>query len=814
VVNKNKVIFTRLNLIVLFLLLTIPVVISAPWPGDSGTEIQQNLPGLYEPSGIIWHPYYKTLFLVSDNGILSKMDVDGSSVSSWNISGDLEGVTITDSNSEYVYILVEYPYKIIKFNPTTGQIIRTISLTSIIPATQNSNLAIEGIAYVPNGYHPYTNVSTGGLFYLGLQENGKIYVVNADFQSGTSVLIDSFTPSPSRTDISDLYFSTETKTLYILYDGTNILKEVATNKTNIIEYNLPLTSDNQEGITLLPACPSTKTTIFIAEDSGKVKKYNNYPVICPNNCKENITTYYTNWSSCAINDAKTRTKYFIDLNYQTCCVVTSLDYNCHINNGSYINTTETQNCNYCSPNLVNASWNTWQNQTECRINNTILQSRTKIEYDSNKATCYDITKLASDLWTNKTYTEYQEIICDYCIPNLKNITSSYWDNISTCYLNNTISQQRNLTQYDSNFCNEVENKTFFEYKLSFCDYCVPNLINTTWSNWENIGCNGNQMNQQRTLVQYDSNFCNEVENKTFYETKSVEPLLGNTSWSSWYNITECQTGDYYTQKRNITQFDIYFCKNNETFFEYKNQTCDYCVPNMVNSTKIEWINQGVCLQNNTQIQNRSWIMYDFNFCNELNNITYWETQIISCDYCVPNLVNSSWGPWHNITSCQANSTLLQGRSLMQYDNNSCNEISNKTFFDYKEIRCNIFICGDKVCNGNETCSTCSLDCGSCRNSKGSSGGGGGSSSRENKTIKVSPIKPITPIKLSLNATKETVNKSIQKNTTTNNENSKPKEKAPSPLITGAAIGLPYTVDSPLSFIIKIIKALTLNLSLI
>ena len=244
----------------------------------SGTEIQQNLPSGYEPSGIIWHSYYNALFVVSDGGTLSKMNTDGTSVTSWTIGGDLEGVTVVDSASQYIYMVVEYPFAVIKFDASTGTVIRTVSLTGIIPATANTNSGIEGMAYVPDGYHPYTNTGRG-VFYFGVQENGKIYAVDIDFTSGIATLISSFTPVSGRTDISDLYFSIETNTLYVLYDTANIITEIQPNNALITEYSVP--GYDQEGITVLPSCPTTSTTLFIAEDSGRVMKYSLFSVTCP-----------------------------------------------------------------------------------------------------------------------------------------------------------------------------------------------------------------------------------------------------------------------------------------------------------------------------------------------------------------------------------------------------------------------------------------------------------------------------------------------------------------------------------------------------
>lgn len=110
-----------------------------------------------------------------------------------------------------------------------------------------------------------------------------------------------------------------------------------------------------------------------------------------------------------------------------------------------------------------------------------------------------------------------------CVPNLMNTSWSSWLNIS-CLPVDIMNQTRNLTQYDSNYCGEISNTTFTEYRATeSCDYCTPILTNTSWSDWINISCLSNDtMNQSRTLVQYDSNNCGEILNETFAEFRATE----------------------------------------------------------------------------------------------------------------------------------------------------------------------------------------------------------------------------------------------------------------------------------------------------
>lgn len=321
------------------------------WPASAGVDISANLPAGYEPSGVTWHPYYNSLFIVSDGGFISKMNLDGSNVTTWNVAGDLEGVTIGNPNSELVYVLVEYPYAVIKFNPSTGQAIR-VFLTGVIPATANSNSGLEGITFVPNGLHSYANSSNGGLFYVGVQETGAINVVDVDFNANNARLVASFAPVAGRGDIAGLHFNTETKTLFVLYDGANLIREIYVNNTLINEY--AAAGLNQEGFTLLPSCPNASAIVVIAEDSGRVMKYENYPVNCiqiqvnadndGDGFFQNVAPVDCNDNNAAINPGAIEVKYNQiddDCNFQT------LDYIDADNDGFNSNV----DCNDYNPNV-------------------------------------------------------------------------------------------------------------------------------------------------------------------------------------------------------------------------------------------------------------------------------------------------------------------------------------------------------------------------------------------------------------------------------------------------------------------------------
>lgn len=284
-----------------------------------------------------------------------------------------------------------------------------------------------------------------------------------------------------------------------------------------------------------------------------------------------------------------------------------------------------------------------------------------------------------------------------CTPSIVNTSWSWWYNItSICLENNTYQQRRQLKEYDSNFCGETANKTYYEYRSRYCGFCTLSLVNTSWSTWSDYtSCQlNNTLSQRRSLKQYDVNYCNEVANKSFYQYQSktcdyCAPSLTNTSWSSWTDYTSCQSNNTYVQRSSLKQYDKNSCNEvaNKTFYKYQQKTCDFCTPSMTNTSWTGWYNTtGICLLNDIYNQKRYLKEYDKNYCNEIANKTYYGYRTQTCDFCTPKLTNVS-KVWVNVTACSGNDTYTQKREIIQYDTNSCGEISNKTFIEYRTETC-------------------------------------------------------------------------------------------------------------------------------
>jgi hypothetical protein len=61
------------------------------------------------------------------------------------------------------------------------------------------------------------------------------------------------------------------------------------------------------------------------------------------------------------------------------------------------------------------------------------------------------------------------------------------------------------------------------------------------------------------------------------------------------------------------------------------------------------------------------------------------------------MVNSTWSAWYNTTACLINGTYGQERTRTQYDNNSCGEVGNTTYYDYQLVNCT-YVLGNPIRN--------------------------------------------------------------------------------------------------------------------
>ena len=240
-----------------------------PFPGQlPGQLINLFLPPGYEPSGIVWHSRLQRLFLIHDNGLVSSMTADGLDVQNWFVSGDLEGICVADPATNAVYVVDEYPPKIIEFNFVSGQVTRVFDLGTWIQGCP-TNTCLEAVTFVPSTADP-----EGGVFYVGHQNDGKIYQFRLSIRSSSTATtvtpVGIETPWPGAGDISDLHYDRENGVLYVLYNWMNVIRAVRLDMSVIADWAVP--GVWQEGITTIPPCE-----VVIADDTGPVTRYTGFP---------------------------------------------------------------------------------------------------------------------------------------------------------------------------------------------------------------------------------------------------------------------------------------------------------------------------------------------------------------------------------------------------------------------------------------------------------------------------------------------------------------------------------------------------------
>ena len=248
-----------------------PTVWSAdPFPPEAlpGVSVGGNLPAGYETSGLVWHSRVQKLFLVSDGGTVSSMNANGTGVSNWSVGGDLEGITVARPQSDFIYLGIEHPDSIREFNIATGQVTRTFDLTSWMTGPDNSGL--EALTFVPDAGNPEC-----GLFYAGLQADGRIFVFQLPIvSSATSTAVThvrTIAALNGVSDISDMNYQASQGVLYAIYDGSDLLRAMSPDGALIKEWNLP--GNDQEGLTL------EGDDLYIGEDysnGGNVFRYSGF----------------------------------------------------------------------------------------------------------------------------------------------------------------------------------------------------------------------------------------------------------------------------------------------------------------------------------------------------------------------------------------------------------------------------------------------------------------------------------------------------------------------------------------------------------
>jgi len=244
---------------------------TSPWPGDAGMEIGRRgqpdgLPPDFEPSGLAWHPRLSRLLVVGDEGHLASLDPDGGPPRIWEVGGDLEAVAIADPSTALVLLGVEHPDAIVEFDLERGaETGRRWDLSDLMQG-ERKKCGLEALAVVE------------GRVYAGHQCQAAIYVLEL-YDEGRFEHLDTVMPEDGERDLAAMHWDEPIGTLYTVYDGPDRLVERSRDGAPLREVHLP--GSDQEGIATIASCPEGTATVFIAEDGGRVMRFDAVPVDCP-----------------------------------------------------------------------------------------------------------------------------------------------------------------------------------------------------------------------------------------------------------------------------------------------------------------------------------------------------------------------------------------------------------------------------------------------------------------------------------------------------------------------------------------------------
>jgi uncharacterized protein YjiK len=249
----------------------------ARFPGEVVGDIDKTRFG--EPSGVVFHPARKTLFIVGDEGDLCEMQTDGTVLQkkhypSSSVRMDFEGITVNPATG-LLYIVIEGAEAILEIDPADLAVKREFEIERMLGGElvmASGGQGIEGITFVPNPKLPH-----GGTFLVANQafrlEDAKD--ASAVFEVEVPLADKAGTPPTGKllrqfslgvTDLSDLHYDASRNRLYVISDSNDLLF-VTTLAGRVIAKYTDLPGADQEGIAF-----DNAGNTYIAQDSGGVMK--------------------------------------------------------------------------------------------------------------------------------------------------------------------------------------------------------------------------------------------------------------------------------------------------------------------------------------------------------------------------------------------------------------------------------------------------------------------------------------------------------------------------------------------------------------
>lgn len=222
----------------------------------------------------------------------------------WTSFNDAEALTQANLNTDFVYVLAENEEVVRLYDLSIGgrvQTIRTYNTRPHLPLSGGSGA--EGLAFIPDGHlfasgfvSPSTGLpmqssrGLGGLFFIGHQNGGRIYVFDLSSTDSSFTFHGSF--ASGHTEIGELFFDRSTNRLFILHDNQTL--EVTSLSSTVVgagrkldtlaTYTLPSTA-NIEGLAVVDNADAvnSRRSLFLTVDDGDATSllwFKQFPSVC------------------------------------------------------------------------------------------------------------------------------------------------------------------------------------------------------------------------------------------------------------------------------------------------------------------------------------------------------------------------------------------------------------------------------------------------------------------------------------------------------------------------------------------------------
>ncbi len=231
------------------------------------------------PSGIVYHPLRKTLFVANDDGHVAELRTDGTLVQRRHLMfDDFEAIT-AHPKTGLLYIAIEGRDDVVEVDPDGLRIRREYDLPRTFEGRkiyERGGEGVEGMTFAPDAEHP-----EGGTFFVvnrsahrkDLDDPPLLIEIELPLSSTSTDELKGRILRYKRlgiTELSGLHYDAAGDRLYALSDKNNHLIEL-TRDGEILRVH-KLEADSPEGITF-----DDDGFLYIAQDTGLILKFRPAP---------------------------------------------------------------------------------------------------------------------------------------------------------------------------------------------------------------------------------------------------------------------------------------------------------------------------------------------------------------------------------------------------------------------------------------------------------------------------------------------------------------------------------------------------------